>query len=155
MNTFGKKDKNMNENDQMIDKSGISACIGIKTPDDKILTIYCTVNGYPESTGKTLLKHYNNEDKIMNLIKLGDISDLQETCESTVARFRDLHEPWSQCSHDTYLTKTDYMIGSECDGAEYAYMWDNGKWKVYEFDMYNCKRKFADLSDVLSQEQER
>ena len=40
----------------------------------KYRSIYCHSDGYPSHTGMILLKHYDTEEKLDELLKLGDIS---------------------------------------------------------------------------------
>lgn len=49
-----------------------------KGKKEKGLTIYCHWDGYPQYNGNILLEHYQNADKIKELISLGDISSLRE-----------------------------------------------------------------------------
>lgn len=40
--------------------------------------IYCQLNGYPEDTGATLVKHYDTSEKVNALLALGDLYYLRE-----------------------------------------------------------------------------
>ena len=51
--------------------------IGIEK-DGKIMAVYCHWDNYLESTGETLFKHYQNPEKILTMISLGDMSSLGE-----------------------------------------------------------------------------
>ncbi len=50
--------------------------IGIINADGSVLTIYCHSDGYPSGVGVTLLEYYYTEDKVRELLKLGDLSSL-------------------------------------------------------------------------------
>src|SRR5574340_739754 len=50
--------------------------IGIINRDGSVEMIYCHSDGYPEYNGRILLESYTNEDKIRELMALGDISSL-------------------------------------------------------------------------------
>ena len=50
--------------------------IGLELPDGKIKSIYCHHDGYPEGVGKMLIENYNDYQKIVDLLELGDISTL-------------------------------------------------------------------------------
>ena len=52
--------------------------IGILNQDGTVDYIYCHFDGYLEHNGKILHEHYNTEDKVKQLIGLGDISSLGE-----------------------------------------------------------------------------
>jgi hypothetical protein len=44
--------------------------------DGKILAIYCHWDGYIENNGEILYRHYQNTDKIFQLLSHGDLSSL-------------------------------------------------------------------------------
>jgi len=48
------------------------------TPAAVIESIYCHFDGYPEGVGQTLLDHWSTEERINELIALGDLSVLGE-----------------------------------------------------------------------------
>ena len=52
--------------------------IGIINADGSVTAIYCHSDGYPSGVGKTLREHYNTEDAVRELLKLGDLSVLGE-----------------------------------------------------------------------------
>ena len=52
--------------------------IGIKNSDGSIEMIYCHWDGYPDNQLPILTEHYNTEDKVRELLALGDISVLAE-----------------------------------------------------------------------------
>ena len=45
--------------------------IGIKNQDNSVTYIYCHWDGYPGHNGKILLNHYQTEDKVRELMKIG------------------------------------------------------------------------------------
>jgi len=54
------------------------SAIGFVEYDGSVTGIYCHWDGYLEGVGQTLLKHYNDTYKVLDLIDLGDISSLRE-----------------------------------------------------------------------------
>ena len=52
---------------------GTRSYIARQIGDDQYLTIYCQLNGYPEDTGATLVKHYDTSEKVNALLALGDL----------------------------------------------------------------------------------
>lgn len=50
--------------------------IGIENENGTITSIYCHWDGYPEHNGKLLLEHWTDREKVEELIKLGNLSDL-------------------------------------------------------------------------------
>jgi hypothetical protein len=53
--------------------------ISIELSDKYIRQVYCHWDGYLEHVGKTLVQNYNTEEKINELLDLGDISSLYES----------------------------------------------------------------------------
>ena len=52
--------------------------IAIKVNSTKVKFVYCHWDGYPSGVGETLFHHYNNFEKINELIENGGISSLKE-----------------------------------------------------------------------------
>ena len=50
--------------------------IGIINADGSVTSIYSHSDGYPSGVGKTLREHYNTEEKVRELLSLGDLSIL-------------------------------------------------------------------------------
>ena len=50
--------------------------IGIQDEDGSIRSVYCHWDGYPACNGKTLYEEYQDREKVMALIELGDLSAL-------------------------------------------------------------------------------
>jgi hypothetical protein len=57
------------------------AHIGIKNSDGSVEAVYCNSDGYPEFTGKILKEYYTAEEKVRELIALGDMSILGSRIE--------------------------------------------------------------------------
>lgn len=72
---------------------GTRARIGIEYTDNTILSVYLNYDGYPEHV-MARLKHYATEDAVKSLIRLGDLSELDDTPDTCVAYFRDRCESW-------------------------------------------------------------
>ncbi len=81
--------------------------IGIQHQDGSVTSIYCHWSGVPEFNGYMLREHYQDRNKVMDLIILGNISSLHESIECpeghtfdtpvkgyTVAYSRDRLEPY-------------------------------------------------------------
>ena len=95
--------------------------IGIWNEDGSLDVIYCHWDGYPSYNGALLLHHYQDPEKIRELIALGDISSLAEsvkpvegehTFESpqegvVVAYGRDRHEDGVDTKH--FDTLEDFL----------------------------------------------
>lgn len=118
-------------------------CKDVNTGD--IDYIYCHWDGYPQgkgSVGDTLKRFYETKDKVKKLINLGDLSSLRpkiapENGEehtfdnplSDVCIFyhRDRKEPYEETK---FRTNIGFELGNS--GAEYLYLFENGKWKYSE-----------------------
>ena len=127
--------------------------IGIKNKDGSVTGIYCHNDGYVVGgVGETLHKYYNNEDRVRELINLGDLSsvhehiapikefDLAEYHEEdglrkhsfdhrhggcTVAYHRDRNEPLNL---PEYKDEEEYVAAERWQS--FNYLWKDGKWYV-------------------------
>jgi hypothetical protein len=50
--------------------------VGIETPSGYVRSIYVHFDGYPEGVGRKLLDHWSDEQRINELLDLGDLSGL-------------------------------------------------------------------------------
>jgi hypothetical protein len=57
---------------------GTRSRIGMKLEDGTVKHSYCHYDGYPEGVGKTLEMHYNDIEKVEELLSFGDMSCLEE-----------------------------------------------------------------------------
>ena len=107
--------------------------------DNEITSIYCHWDGYPSYMGRLLKDVYNTEDKVQELISLGDASSLTDKLHPTgvhsfdapedgVSLFygRDRDEPDVAC----YVSENEQRLLKLADdcGAEYVYLFRNGEW---------------------------
>ena len=113
--------------------------IGLKLENGDVKSIYCHWDGYPSWNGKILLTHYQTEDKINELLDLGDISSLNELVSAsegvthtfdspaenvTVAYGRDRGE--SSSNIKTKITSENTFYNDL--GEEYNYLFKDGNW---------------------------
>lgn len=106
---------------------------------DQYLTIYCQLEGYPESTGATLVKCYDTPERVDALLALGDLYYLAEKLSPDPGR-HDFDVPQSGvtlayqrdggCSGWEATVKTfEELSDWGRDGVEYIYIYDtNGQW---------------------------
>lgn len=104
--------------------------------------IYCHFDGYLAGVGTTLLKHYTTDEKVKQLLELGDISSLgseigekhdfdnktEETANWTRAYHRDRGE---ELQSSTSFAALDEFV--ECalqSRGEFIYLWDGTDWFV-------------------------
>jgi hypothetical protein len=113
--------------------------------EDKILSIYCHYDGYPEGVGNTLKQHYQDPAKIQSLMDLGNLSILRpeigekqdfndyasQNREWCLAYGRDRGEKDTEARMFSTTEKlVEYTKNSD---QEYLYLYDNG-WKY--LDLY-------------------
>ena len=117
--------------------------IGIKQSDGTINYIYCHYDGYPEHNGSVLVNHYQNIDKVNQLLDLGDLSTLSEEIgEQQDFNNRETHnEKWclayGRDRGERNITKrnTTFEELLRDDNVSYLYVFDNDKWICY--NLYN------------------
>lgn len=111
--------------------------IGIQNEDGSLDVIYCHWDGYPSHNGAILLHHYQDLEKIRELIALGDISSLaaavkpaagEHSFESpqegvVVAYGRDRHEDGIGSRHFDTLDDYQKLMRSEGGYIEYVYLY--------------------------------
>jgi hypothetical protein len=108
------------------------SAIGI-VHNGKIHAVYCHWDGYPENNGKLLVQNYSDPSKVLELIKMGDISSLDFSIDTTTFYDRDEHP---RCGVDNFGFRTfanrnafiDFYNSSWC---EYYYLFMDGAWSVY------------------------
>ena len=66
--------------------------LGVRQLNGTVDYIYCHWDGYPEHHGPILINHYNNIDKVNQLLDLGDLSVLKEETDGCEAYGRDKGE---------------------------------------------------------------
>lgn len=114
--------------------------IAIENVDNTVTSIYCHFNGYVSHNGKILHNHFQDREKVEELIALGNISFLKENIEPTdkhsfnnpqegvtVAYHRDRGEDFNQKHH----TNVDDFFDDALSHVPYAYLFTlDGKWLV-------------------------
>lgn len=93
--------------------------IGIINNDNSIDIIYCHHDGYPDHNGRILIKNYENEQSIRQLLSLGNTSGLEEDGYSLF--YTDGNNNASH--YETYNSLILEQISSKFD-AEYIYLFD-------------------------------
>lgn len=118
--------------------------IGIIRKDGSVECVNCYRDGYPHGVGKVLLKHYADQEKVEQLLELGDLYALKENTEpknntdhtiinpdkyTTIAYVRDGGEKNTQSKvFDSIQEFQNEFNNSWC---EYAYLFDESKQKWY------------------------
>jgi len=136
------------------------ARIGVTSKrDNSLKAIFLHYDGYPASAGKTLFDYFNEENRIRDLIALGDLEALYPRlipdpsephtylCPQplvTVARKRDIPNTHIETGAVAYADRKAYEELGTSLGEEYLYLFD-GIWYVYAVE----KKKWHTLHKVL------
>ena len=110
------------------------AAIGMMQADGSVKAIYLHWDGYPGHAGAVLGGWYKTDEQVTALLDLGDLSEIEPDLEKCVAYHRDRHEPYREPS--VYADREEFQNKGKADfGADYLYLYENGKWSVY--GLYN------------------
>lgn len=97
----------------------------------KYTAIYCHHDGYPEGVGLTLRDHYTTTEKISELMKLGDISSLDDTVGATeVSSYRVWGE--NNVDADTFGSLMEMLNEYRNRWCEFGYVWEDGRWNCHD-----------------------
>ena len=135
--------------------------IAIKRKDGSYDSIYCHSDGYPEYTGKMLNDYYNNSDMAEDLIKLGDLSYIDEKLNPTGAHSFNNPEPGVTVAYgrdrgetgvDAVHSKNDAEFADLCNDswAEYVYIWDGEKWNTVTPEDINKVEESAKVNESIT-----
>jgi len=111
--------------------------------DGKVESIYCHWDGYPSHNGKILLGHYQDKEKVKQLLALGSLSFLSEEIgeKHDFDEANKEHPDWC-CAYGRDRGETDVesrMTDSveeylQEDTEEYTYVFFDGVWMFREYD---------------------
>jgi hypothetical protein len=142
--------------------------IAMKTPEGRIVSIYCHWDGYPEHNGEMLRRYYNTTAKVAELISLGSLSSLREEIgeqHDFNARYEDndIRQNWCMAYHrdrgeELRISTYNDIPSWIADMEEYAYLWNGKEWLVndhgecsdYGIPVFNFV-DFAQRKDVMEQ----
>lgn len=116
--------------------------IGLENPDGTVMYIYCHYDGYPEHNGKILKDHYNEIDKVRELVNLGDLSALgQEIGKKQDFNNREtINKNWclaygrdrGEKNTEAKSVPKEEFLHSRLNGEDYKYLFtEDGKWEYY------------------------
>ena len=139
---------------------GTRSTIGVMNEDGTVTGIYCHWDGYPEHNGRILRDHYRTPDKIVKLIKLGDLSVLGpeigrkhafspfEVPDAERVAYEVLTEDWctaygrdrGEKGTKAQKYKDIFEFIGDDRGQNYSYVYVNGKWE--------CRNDDKELVDI-------
>ena len=113
--------------------------IAIVNQDKSISSIYCHWDGYPEYVGKMLLNHYTTSDIVNELLKLGNLSNLDKNLYSTDIHTFDKPEEGVCIAYGRERGEKDqeaivfedlgeFEDSASNSWADYQYLFEDGKW---------------------------
>ena len=107
------------------------ALIGFLDDDKQLVGTYNHYDGYPDGLGKTLIKHFNDEDAAEKLAATGYISSIDPESGEIDSKYKDQEPYYKVIDADDAFT-AGMMIGDEVKdmSGEYGYIWvkELGKW---------------------------
>lgn len=95
--------------------------------DDEWRLIYVGYDSYLSSLGRMLFKHYQDVEKVEQLVSLGDCSYVgrELTPDLTTAYHRDRHEPWDEVQYQVFPSLEEALAATS---ESYIYARKDGKW---------------------------
>lgn len=129
--------------------------IGIKNEDGTVSHIYCHFDGYLEHNGEILNEHYNTEERVKQLIELGDISYLApEIGEQQDFDAPNKNKNWclaygrDRGEVDTEAITVSYVDYTKESINDYAYLYTPGRgWEVKQYGVHY----WTDLTKAIEQ----
>ena len=128
---------------QRVNLMATRARIGYVLKDDSIVSVYHHWDGYPEWLGNILKKHYNEDEKVRELIDGGNMSSCYTNTDDETGEIVEPHVNYyggddeAPRHFQTLSALTDY----DC-GEEFLYLWFMNTWNCYAYkktydDEYN------------------
>ena len=118
--------------------------IGIINADGSVTSIYVHFDGCPSHNGRILLNHWNTEDKVRDLLKLGDLSILGEVIgEKHNFDAHDFDSKWCRAygrdrGEKGTKARKHKTVKEACSSFDndYAYLFDptENRWSFREYD---------------------
>jgi hypothetical protein len=103
-----------------------NSSIAVSYPDGTIKQVYCHWDGYYGYVGKILLNNYSTMELVDELIKMGNISQLNESIEDSVFYHRDRGE--TDDSPNEFSDEKDFKANG--DWQQFNYWFKDGQWKT-------------------------
>ena len=132
--------------------------IAKENADGTFTGIYCHWDGYPEHNGSILINHYTDDQKINQLLKLGDLSILgSEIGEKHPFESPDKSKYVNWCkaygrdrgekhTKATRYKNFDAVFNADC-GQDYVYIKRQGNGIAGTWQCYDYNKKSVNLSE--------
>ena len=112
--------------------------IGKKLSDGQVKYIYCHFDGYPSHNGVILKEHYNTEEKVDQLLELGNLSSLGEEIGEKQEFGLEGNERWcvafgrdrGESGNEANVAPLEEIIGDQ----SYTYVFENGEWRCWSWE---------------------
>ena len=120
--------------------------IGIRLPDDSILSVYHHWDGYPEWLGVTLKQQYNTREKIEELIDGGNMSscysdntwDIDVKCDPRPLYYTERGESLDDNAPKLSKNEKEYLVTTDKCCGEFAYIFElNNTWRCIELRFWD------------------
>ena len=133
--------------------------IGMELEDGTIKHSYCHWDGYPTGVGKTLVEHYNDIEKVKELLSFGDMSYLApeihpsgethsfDSSEENVTVFYKRDRGESEVN--SVITSMDELFSVQYNFLDYVYLFRDGNWYytyARKMDWKNINEIFQDFA---------
>ena len=129
---------------------GTISIVDKRTNEGKGETIYTHWDSYPSNNGRILLEHYQDANKVKELIALGNISSLAENVSpSEKGTLRQWNRETSE--YDLIPTNEPHSFDKPHNGVVVAYMRDRGEKDCHASSFYGKEpsNKIAQEYDYL------
>ena len=98
------------------DGNQVHSTIGVKPPNGEVVFVDCHYDGYVEHVGRILLEHYENLDKVIDLLNGGDILTLGVDVGNTTMDKRGDARPMIAKNVGEYWDKYGNMLKPQLGG---------------------------------------
>lgn len=111
--------------------------IGVRNTDSSVDYIYCHFDGYPEHNGDILINHYNNINRVNELLELGDLSMLGKFIgekQDFDKRVRDCCLAYGRDRGETNVgvKNSDFRELINDQNVDYVYVFDGDYWECFD-----------------------
>jgi hypothetical protein len=131
--------------------------IAFKREDGLISSIYCHWDGYPSNNGKILQEHYQDVNKIKQLIvlgslsilgpEIGDIQDFKNPTDRNWCLFYGRDRGEKDIDHVNHKNEKELIDAASDSWGQWVYLFDDGEWKVC--DIHSKEKVFVPLEEIL------